>query len=163
MDSDNSDTSEIIKNKIKENKNYSEESSESEPAKTTVQHIPTAAALYVQHIQFNIPAKTTAAVLYVQHIQLNIPAKTTAAVLYVQHIQLNIPAKTATANTTTATANTTTTKIRYFYLFFFFLVFVIIFYDLIMSGGFKINKITRSMTLCILFIFFFTFVNILQH
>ena len=102
MDSDNSDTSEIIKNKIKENKNYSEESSESEPAKTTVQHIPTAAALYVQHIQFNIPAKTT------------------AAVLYVQHIQLNIPAKTATANTTTATANTTTTKIRYFYLFFFF-------------------------------------------
>ena len=145
MDSDNSDTSEIIKNKIKENKNYSEESSESEPAKTTVQHIPTAAALYVQHIQFNIPAKTT------------------AAVLYVQHIQLNIPAKTATANTTTATANTTTTKIRYFYLFFFFLVFVIIFYDLIMSGGFKINKITRSMTLCILFIFFFTFVNILQH
>ena len=145
MDSDNSDTSEIIKNKIKENKNYSEESSESEPAKTTVQHIP------------------TAAVLYVQHIQLNIPAKTTAAVLYVQHIQLNIPAKTATANTTTATANTTTTKIRYFYLFFFFLVFVIIFYDLIMSGGFKINKITRSMTLCILFIFFFTFVNILQH
>lgn len=145
MDSDNSDTSEIIKNKIKENKNYSEESSESEPAKTTVQHIPTAAALYVQHIQFNIPAKTT------------------AAVLYVQHIQLNIPAKTATANTTTATANTTTTKIRYFYLFIFFLVFVIIFYDLIMSGGFKINKITRSMTLCILFIFFFTFVNILQH
>ena len=144
MDSDNSDTSEIIKNKIKENKNYSEESSESEPAKTTVQHIPTAAALYVQHIQFNIPAKTTAAVLYVQHIQLNIPAKTTA-------------------NTTTATANTTTTKIRYFYLFIFFLVFVIIFYDLIMSGGFKINKITRSMTLCILFIFFFTFVNILQH
>ena len=135
MDSDNSDTSEIIKNKIKENKNYSEESSESEPAKTTVQHIPTAAALYVQHIQFNIPAKTTAAVLYVQHIQLNIPAKTTA-------------------NTTTATANTTTTKIRYFYLFIFFLVFVIIFYDLIMSGGFKINKITRSMTLCILFIFF---------
>ena len=126
MDSDNSDTSEIIKNKIKENKNYSEESSESEPAKTTVQHIPTAAVLYVQHIQLNIPAKTT-------------------------------------ANTTTATANTTTTKIRYFYLFIFFLVFVIIFYDLIMSGGFKINKITRSMTLCILFIFFFTFVNILQH
>ena len=144
MDSDNSDTSEIIKNKIKENKNYSEESSESEPAKTTVQHIPTAAALYIQHIQLNIPAKTTAAVLYVQHIQLNIPAKTTA-------------------NTTTATANTTTAKIRYFYLFIFFLVFVIIFYDLIMSGGFKINKITRSMTLCILFIFFFTFVNILQH
>jgi len=144
MDSDNSDTSEIIKNKIKENKNYSEESSESEPAKTTVQHIPTAAALYVQHIQLNIPAKTTAAVLYVQHIQLNIPAKTTA-------------------NTTTAAANTTTAKIRYFYLFIYFLVFVIIFYDLIMSGGFKINKITRSMTLCILFIFFFTFVNILQH
>ena len=143
MDSDNSDT---IKNKIKENKNYSEES-ESEPAKTT-------ATLYVQHIQLNIPAKTTAAALYVQHIQLNIP-KTTATALYIQHIQLNIPAKT------TAAVNTTTAK--HFLLFIFFLVFVIIFYDLIMSGGFKINKITRSMTLCILFIFFLTFVNILQH
>ena len=146
---DNSDTSEII---IKENKNYSEESLESEPKMT--------ATLYIQHIQLNIPAKTTAATLYVQHIQLNIPAKTTAAVpanttaatLYVQHIQLNIPAKTTAAVPT-----------KHFLSFIFFLVFVIIFYDLIMSGGFKINKITRSMTLCILFIFFLTFVNILQH
>ena len=120
---DNSDTSEII---IKENKNYSEESLESEPKMT--------ATLYIQHIQLNIPAKTTAATLYVQHIQLNIPAKTTAAV-----------------------------PTKHFLSFIFFLVFVIIFYDLIMSGGFKINKITRSMTLCILFIFFLTFVNILQH
>ena len=102
---DNSDTSEII---IKENKNYSEESLESEPKMT--------------------------ATLYIQHIQLNIPAKTTAAV-----------------------------PTKHFLSFIFFLVFVIIFYDLIMSGGFKINKITRSMTLCILFIFFLTFVNILQH
>jgi hypothetical protein len=117
MDSDNSDTSEIIKNKIKENKNYSEESSESEPAKTT-------ATFYVQqHIQLNIPAKTAAAALYVQHIQLNIP-KTTATALYVQHIQLNIPAKT------TAAVNMTTAK--HFLLFIFFLVFVIIFYDIIM-------------------------------